>query len=350
MEIKAPQGMHVGKIDWKEAIAKRSVVEIYGAVLVKEPVAAAEPADPTTPMPNPVTGETSLKDDEPLRISGMANANITDRVDERLDPAGCSLINFLNNPILLVNHHYRCDAAIGRVDYIECKDTGVEFAAWIGMPSKAPLTDMQKNVRSLVAQGILCTVSVGFIPLEFSEALWSEAGELREPMTIVKWELLEISIIPVPCNQGSLFSLKENRIKIMAEAEQIAKGFQPGGVDVTLTGSEANTTKQPGGEIGAMDELLKELVVNVKAVHEVCNRTMGMCENIHTKVCNSDNPNGGEGNGSGDNGPPTTPPPATEEGKNTENYATKASLEALTASVSDLAKAVALIAGRVDAT
>lgn len=301
-------------LDWQAAVAKHDVVELYCPLKVKGNDMANQQPDGDTPKPNPVDGTTVLKEDEPLWVAGIANANIVDRVEERLDPAGCVLVNYLNNPVFLANHQYRCEAAIGRVPVLEIKDTGLHFEAWIGDPKKAPLTDVQRTVRSLVAQGILCTVSIGFIPLDIREPLFTEAGELAEPLTITRWELLEISVIPVPCNQGSLFGLKAARLEVMRTMEESGKGFSPPSDGVTILGSEATNTQPAKQESAAMDELLKELVVTAKAIQETCARTAGMCEKMHAKVCE-----GGETTDAntpppaGDGNPP--PPPADDQGK-----------------------------------
>jgi hypothetical protein len=304
-------------LDWQTAAANRDVVEMYCPLQVKGNDMANQTTDGQTPKPNPVDGTTVLKEDEPLWVAGIANANIVDRVEERLDPAGCVLVNYLNNPVFLANHRYMCEAAIGRVPVLEIKETGLHFEAWIGDPKKAPLTDVQRTVRSLVAQGILCTVSIGFIPLDIREPLFTEAGELAEPLTITRWELLEISVVPVPCNQGSLFALKSARLEIMRAMEENGKGFSPPAGGVTIPGSEA-TKQQPGQESGTMDELLKELVVSVKAIQEVCSRTAGMCEKMHAKVCEGETTDAGNGEGNpppagGEGNPP--PPPEDDQGK-----------------------------------
>jgi len=141
-------------------------------------------------------------------ISGMANANVVDRVKERVDPRGLDSTDFLKNPILLAHHSYY--HPIGQVTRLEQTNEGVEFEAWVGDPTKADLTEMQEEVRSLVKQGILKTVSIGFIPKEIQRPTYNDEGSMIEPLIILKWELLELSIVGVPCNQDSTFSVVDN--------------------------------------------------------------------------------------------------------------------------------------------
>lgn len=144
--------------------------------------------------------------EERLYIAGVANANIVDRVQERLDPVGLLPQDFLKNPQLLAHHSYH--HPIGQVETIDVQDDGVHFSAWIGDPQKADLTDMQREIRSLVAQGILKTVSVGFIPKKIRAPLYNSQGIMEEPAVIEQWELLELSVVSVPCNQDSVFQMR----------------------------------------------------------------------------------------------------------------------------------------------
>jgi HK97 family phage prohead protease len=144
--------------------------------------------------------------EERLYIAGVANANIVDRVQERLDPVGLIAQDYLKNPQLLAHHSYH--HPIGQVETIDVQDDGVHFSAWIGDPQKADLTDMQREIRSLVAQGILKTVSVGFIPKKIRAPLYNSTGIMEEPAVIEQWELLELSVVSVPCNQDSVFQMR----------------------------------------------------------------------------------------------------------------------------------------------
>ena len=149
---------------------------------------------------------TTLKDNERLYIRGIANANIVDRAEERVDPRGGIFENYLKNPQLLAHHSYV--HAIGQVETLEVLDEGVMFEAWIGDPTKGVLTPMQLECRSLTAQGILKTVSIGFIPKKIRQPLFNDNGEITEPLVIEQWELLELSVVAVPCNQDSVYEIR----------------------------------------------------------------------------------------------------------------------------------------------
>ena len=148
------------------------------------------------------------EEDQKLFIAGIANEKITDRMDEILEPSGVDVTNFLKNRVLLMDHLYMTSAVIGRVYDLKTQDNGVHFEAYIGDPQKAPLTQQQKDCRSLVAQKLVQTVSVGFMPLKIQAPMFDNDGKLQEPARIMEWELLELSVVAVPANPGAVFDLK----------------------------------------------------------------------------------------------------------------------------------------------
>jgi len=152
-------------------------------------------------------GKKEYRDDKRLYIAGMANANIIDRMDEVLDPRGLDTTDYIKNSQLLAHHSYY--APIGQVETLDIEEDGVHFVAWVGDPGKAPLTNMQKEIRSLIAQGILKTVSVGFIPKKIRPGAYDDRGCIVDPWVIEEWELLELSVVAVPANQDSVFEMKD---------------------------------------------------------------------------------------------------------------------------------------------
>lgn len=144
----------------------------------------------------------------PLTISGVANMANQDRSGDVVLASAWMLDNYKSNPVILFNHCY--DNLVGRATSVEVTDKGLEITCEIGNPSAGyELTDMQENVRSLLAQGILKAFSVGFIPLE------GDYDEKNESFIITKAELLEVSLVTVPCQQESLIS----EIKILKNQE-----------------------------------------------------------------------------------------------------------------------------------
>ncbi len=182
-----------------------------------------------------------------MPIAGVANANIVDRMDERLDPRGIELEHFMKNPQLLAHHSYF--HPVGQVESLDIQEDGIHFSGWVGDPSKAELTEMQKEMRSLIAQGIIKTVSVGFIPKKIRAPLYNEAGDLEEALVIEQWELLEISLVSVPCNQDSIVEMRDiakpmESAKIDSEASK-DKSLNDSGIESKISELvEQNTVVQ----------------------------------------------------------------------------------------------------------
>lgn len=147
--------------------------------------------------------------DEEMRIVGVANANIVDRMDERVDPRGLEVSNFIKNPVLILDHDYRAEKIVGRVESVVAEEDGVKFVATLGNPKKAPMTANQMLARSLVAQKLLQTVSIGFIPKKIKSATYDDEGVMVAPAVIEEFELLEISLVSIPANPAATFEQRK---------------------------------------------------------------------------------------------------------------------------------------------
>lgn len=150
--------------------------------------------------------------DRRLEIIGVANANIVDRYDERVNPAGLDASNFMKNRVLLLDHMYWTDMTVGRVQELMPESDGVKFTGFVADPEMVGgwrfLTTNQQIAMSLIAQGLVQTVSIGFIATKIRAPLYNNDGVMEEPAVIEQWELLELSIVAVPANPGSVFQQK----------------------------------------------------------------------------------------------------------------------------------------------
>ena len=188
-------------------------------------------------------------DDKPdeVRIAGVANENAVDRMDERLEPAGLDNENFKLNPVLLADHLYFTRAVIGKVENVTPEDDGVKFIAVLGFGLVADMTEAQRDIRSLVKQGLLQTVSVGFIPLKIKVPEFDKDGRLIEPAVILQWELLEISIVAVPANAGSTFEMKAlaKRFAYLSDTSHVNPGKNIKVLTADQTASKNNSSTNP---------------------------------------------------------------------------------------------------------
>lgn len=210
---------------------------------------------------------------EKLWISGLANANIVDRMVERLDPRGIIVNDYMKNRQLLAHHSYY--HPIGQVEELDIQEDGVHFRAWIGDPARAELTDMQKEIRSLVAQGILKTVSVGFIPKKVRAPLYNNDGSIQEAAVIESWDLLELSVVAIPCNQDSVFEIRSNEENTTKQGEDVKVKVNGKTVETTEA-AEATDTKQ--------DVIGEEMVTLLRSMAEMLKRQAEVSDLILAKL------------------------------------------------------------------
>ena len=130
----------------------------------------------------------------PLVITGYANTTGKDRSNDVIPDSawkGEALTNYKKNPIILAFHDHT--KPIGTCDEATIDSKGLKVVATI---SKAA-----GEVYDLIKEGILKAFSVGFI---VKDADWDPKSDV---FVIKDLELLEISVVSVPCNQDSTFSL-----------------------------------------------------------------------------------------------------------------------------------------------
>lgn len=127
-------------------------------------------------------------------IEGWANKSVTDRGMDLIKKEAWELDNYKKNPIMLFNH----DTAkvVGKAVICEPRDEGLYVKCKLSK-SKDP---MVQYVRDLVLEGILNTFSVGFNSMD-------EQRQSDGVNEIKKAELYEVSIVSIPMNQDSVFSV-----------------------------------------------------------------------------------------------------------------------------------------------
>jgi len=138
---------------------------------------------------------------EKMVIRGLANANVVDRGKERITTDAWQLENFMKNPVILVNHGFDIMGGlpIGKAIKVEPSDEGLIIEAEISNSKNGAIP----MIADLIKDGYLSTFSVGFDLLEGKE----EVLDGKEVFTITKAELFEVSIVGVPMNQDSTFTV-----------------------------------------------------------------------------------------------------------------------------------------------
>ena len=103
------------------------------------------------------------------------------------------LRDYLKNPIILAYHNHQMP--VGRMVEHRVDERGL----WI----KATISDAADNVYKLIKKGILSAFSIGF---RVKDAEYNSAAEV---FLIKDLELHEISVVSIPANQNTLFSLSK---------------------------------------------------------------------------------------------------------------------------------------------
>lgn len=126
----------------------------------------------------------------------VASTPTPDRDRDRVMPLGAQLANFERNPVVMFGHNYwEPWALIGRAAEMSVDASGLRFRPELREPANE--SDPMHVIRALWEQRLLRAASIGFSPLESRE---NEFGG----RDFIKWELLEISLVPVPANQEAI--------------------------------------------------------------------------------------------------------------------------------------------------
>ena len=139
------------------------------------------------------------KGSKSLKIAGYANTTAKDRSGDIVTAEAWAkgVDNYRRNPVLLYQHKHDCP--IGRVDNIRVDKKGIYVE---GAVSEA--AEKNHGVQTLIKDGALKSFSVGFRVKD------GKYNREDDSMIITDVELLEISVVSVPCNQDSLFSIRKS--------------------------------------------------------------------------------------------------------------------------------------------
>ncbi len=128
-----------------------------------------------------------------------------DRAGDKISQDGWVLDAFRKNPVVLWAHDSRVPP-IGRASNIS-----VQNGRLAGDVSFAPegTHTLADTVYQLTKLGFINATSVGFLPLEWG---WSTDKARPGGIDFTKQELVEISVVPVPCNANALVAARSKGI------------------------------------------------------------------------------------------------------------------------------------------
>ena len=139
------------------------------------------------------------KGSKSLKIAGYANTTAKDRSGDVVTAEAWAkgVENFRRNPVMLYQHKH--DTPIGRIDKIQVDKKGIFVEG-----SVSDAAEKLHGIQTLIKDGALKSFSVGFRVKD------GKYNREDDSMTITDVELLEISVVSVPCNQDSLFSIRKS--------------------------------------------------------------------------------------------------------------------------------------------
>lgn len=128
---------------------------------------------------------------EGSKISFVASDETLDRANDVIPIDSWDLNNYLKSPVLLVDHEYKVEKIVGLAENLSTTSGKLTFDAVFH-----DVTELARNVKQMVLDGVIKAVSVGFLP----HAADKDGGRTRN-------ELLEISIVAVGANPNALVQL-----------------------------------------------------------------------------------------------------------------------------------------------
>ena len=159
------------------------------------------------------------KGSKSLKIAGYANTITKDRAGDVVTAEAWAkgVENYRRNPVLLYQHKH--DAPIGRVDKITVDKKGIFVEAAV-----SEAAERNQGIQTLIRDGALKSFSVGFRVKD------GKYNREDDSMMITDVELMEISVVSVPCNQDSLFSIRKS-FESDSDFEEFKKSFEPASED-----------------------------------------------------------------------------------------------------------------------
>jgi len=167
-------------------------------------------------------------------VTFIASTDGLDRHGTKVMPLGINTDNYNNNPIILFGHDgyggffSTPDPSniIGKADALRKSERKLEVDIAFLDAETNPRADM---IYRMVKAGAVSTVSIGFIPREIRT---EDDGAGNQIPIIVRSELLEISVVPIPSNPEALAISRElaatvGTANLMADAKMIREVIVP---------------------------------------------------------------------------------------------------------------------------
>nr|DAV59307.1 MAG TPA: prohead protease [Caudoviricetes sp.] len=203
-------------------------------------------------------------DEKTRTVEFIISDNTTDRYGDIVNQ-DWDLKNYWNNPVLLWGHDpSQIDNVLGKCLEINTQEEDDRMLTTAKFQlAEAGTSKGVDTVFKLIQQGILRTVSVGFISHEIAQA----ENQKGETQNILKGnELLEVSVVPIPANPNAIAlsyedgSLNDKDIKFMEKSLENALTLVKKSVYDKIEISKNSKTQSQKKEFQMTDEDAKKIV------------------------------------------------------------------------------------------
>ena len=213
----------------------------------------------------------SVKKDLPIEIKDLGERSVQftiskeveDRDGDILRAGGVSFTNYMKNPVFLAFHNMH-DYPLGKVTKFWVEGNAVKAIVYFPTVEELATNPEQASEKAKIVDfvyncykmGMLNAVSVGFIPLEWTET--------KNGYDITKWELLEFSAVAVPANQDAIAEA------VKSFGDDFAKSFiTKSGRRISAETKEIlNKIKACGDRIEKCRDTLKEITKEMNELLE----------------------------------------------------------------------------------
>ena len=173
-----------------------------------------------------------------LVADAIISTETIDRDGEVLISQGMDSTEFDANPVVFYNHDYA--QPIGRISELRRGENKIEASIEFAQrPEGYEGSYFPQFVESLVDQGIVKGISVGFVPLEggVRRASKEDKSKYGESVTNVfsKWKLLEVSVAPLPANQTALVQAVRKGAIDLADVKRWLNYYEEPAEKATIT-------------------------------------------------------------------------------------------------------------------
>lgn len=161
-------------------------------------------------------------DEEARQAQYIISTDDVDRCGEIVEQKW-ELDNYKKNPIVLFGHDpSKADNVLGKcIEFETAKDGDRTITKATVQFAEEGTSSTADTVWKLVKQGILRTVSVGFIPHSFKNE-----DSMDEPTILSDNELLEFSLVPLPANPNAVALAYQDGTLTKKDAKFLLNGYQ----------------------------------------------------------------------------------------------------------------------------